>query len=340
MFEEKVGHMEKKQLLLISKNEDLIKGLKTAVNFSLEVTSVKSIHAGYTLALSYLPEAILIDYQSLGLESNKHVERFKESHFLNKSSFFLLISASKIGAIGKNMGNVDHLLMDSLSYQEIAETVEEELIRKSCISNYWKDSFLGLFNLLSQPVILLQNETIVAVNDSFKKHFFIDNPVDVDLPEILDCRSKGKVLQTLRNFLRGKHMKASTTTSLMVTKDKLREGKITFSKLDRSITGQLIMMIDFNPSRSLIQEEIGSVSKETEEYFENNNSLKSFSFTKREKEIIELLCKGYKTKEISDALCISVKTIEKHRANIIRRTNSDTILESVVYALNHKLIDI
>lgn len=340
MFEEKVGHMEKKQLLLISKNEDLIKGLKSEVNNSLEVTSVKSIHAGYTLALSYLPQAVLIDYQSLGLESGKYVEKFKESHFLNKSHYFLLTSLSGKRGLKKYVEDVDHLLCDTMTYREMAEVIEEELTRQHRISNYWRDSFLGLFNLLSQPVILLQNESILAVNDSFKKYFFVESPVDVDLPEILDCRSKGKVLQALRKFLRGKHMKASTTTSLMVTKDKIREAQITFSKLDRSIKGQLIMMIDFNSKTSPLQEGIGTASKETEEYFEKNNSLKSFSFTKREKEIIELLCKGYKTKEISNVLCISVKTIEKHRANIIRRTNSDTILESVVYALNHNLIDI
>jgi len=76
-----------------------------------------------------------------------------------------------------------------------------------------------------------------------------------------------------------------------------------------------------------------------EKCFKENSELAEFSFTKREKEIISLLCKGYKTKEISDALFISPKTIEKHRSNIIKRTNSETILESIIYAINHNLVD-
>lgn len=331
--------MEKKQLLLISKNVDLIQGLKSKVNFSLEVTSVKNIHAGYTLALSYLPDAILIDYRTLGKETVKNIRNFKASHFLNKSYLFLY--GGKNDPILKNLRKeVDRLLFPTMSYQEIADLVEEEVTEKHCLTNYWKDSFLGLFNLLCQPVVLLQNESIVAMNDAFKKHFFVNNTRDIKLTDIVDCRSKRQVLEVLRNFSRGKHMKASTTTSLKGMNDKHREAKITFSKLDRAIKGQMVMMINFNEKGGAILNEIGTASTETQEYFQENNSVKTFKFTKREKEIIELLCKGYKTREISEALCISAKTIEKHRSSIIRRTNSDTILESVVYALNHKLIDI
>lgn len=331
--------MEKKQLLLISKNADLIEGLKSKTNFSLEVTSVKNVHAGYTLALGYLPDAILIDFQSLGKESVKTIRNFKATHFLNKS-YLILFGAQNDSTLEGFKKEVDSILFDTMDYQEIADKIEQEVAEKHCLTNYWKDSFLGLFNLLCQPVVLLQNESIVAMNDAFKKHFFVNNTSEIQLTDIVDCRSKRKVLEVLRNFSRGKHMKASTTTSLKLMNDKQREARITFSKLDRSIRGQMVMMINFNEKAGSIITEIGTTSTETQEYFQENNSVKAFRFTKREKEIIELLCKGYKTREISEALCISAKTIEKHRSNIIRRTNSDTILESVVYALNHKLIDI
>lgn len=331
--------MEKKQLLLISKSVDLIEGLKSKASFSLEVTSVRSVHAGYTLALSYLPDAILIDYRSLGKEGVKNIKNFKATHFLNKSYLFLF-GVKNDPDLEHLKKEVDCFLFHTMSYQEITDQIEQEVAEKHCLTNYWKDSFLGLFNLLCQPVVLLQNESIVAMNDAFKKHFFVKDAGDIRLTDIVDCRSKQKVLEVLRNFLRGKHMKATTTTSLKLMNDKQREAQITFSKLDRSIKGQMVLMINFNEKDGSILDDIGTASTETQEYFQENNSVKTFKFTKREKEIIELLCKGYKTREISQALCISAKTIEKHRSNIIRRTNSDTILESVVYALHHKLIDI
>ena len=99
------------------------------------------------------------------------------------------------------------------------------------------------------------------------------------------------------------------------------------------------MIIDFSGEDYTMDQNIGSHADQVEKCFKENSELAEFSFTKREKEIISLLCKGYKTKEISDALFISPKTIEKHRSNIIKRTNSETILESIIYAINHNLVD-
>jgi len=199
---------------------------------------------------------------------------------------------------------------------------------------------LGLFNLLVNPVVLLQQDSIVAMNDSFKQSFKIDKLEDLKLTDFVDCENKTKVKASLRNFARGKHMKAVTKTVLQLKNSKTRNAKISFSKLDKMIHGQFIMMIHFYDDEVLIKEKVGSHSENVETCFEENSTLTDFSFTKREKEIIQLLCKGYKTKEISDALFISPKTIEKHRANIVKRTNSDTILESIIYAINHNLIDL
>ncbi|WP_424493722.1 response regulator transcription factor [Salinimicrobium sp. GXAS 041] len=332
--------MEKKQLLLISNNNDFLEGVKSGAGFSFEVTSVKNIHAGYTLALAYLPDVILVDYTSMDQESAKNLQNFKSTHFLNKSILFLYAKTGQKSSLECLLKDaVDHIIYNC-SYVDICNQIEDVVSLKRSLTNYWKDSFLGLFNLLSQPVVLLQNEAIIAMNDAFKKYFFVNNPTEINLIDFVDCRNKYKVLETLKNFVRGKHMKATTTTSLRLMNNKVREAKVTFSKLDKNLSGQLLLIIDFAENGIPLNEEIGTSSRETENYFAQNNSAEAFNFTQREKEIIELLCKGYKTKEISEALCISAKTIEKHRSNIIKRTNSDTILESIVYALNHKLIDI
>jgi len=135
-------------------------------------------------------------------------------------------------------------------------------------------------------------------------------------------------------------MKAVAKTSLRLKNNKVRNAKISFSKLDKMIDGQFIMIIHFYEDKNLVKEKIGTNSTNVEKCFVENSQLTDFCFTRREKEIIGLLCKGYKTKEISDTLFISPKTIEKHRANIIKRTNSETILESIIYAINHNLIDL
>lgn len=66
----------------------------------------------------------------------------------------------------------------------------------------------------------------------------------------------------------------------------------------------------------------------------------SFStLTKREREILKLVGEGYKNKEISDYLCISIKTVEKHRANIMDKLNLHTASALTAYAIKKGLVN-
>lgn len=332
--------MEKKQLLLITKNSDLTSDIDNEACHFYEITTVKSIHAGYPLALSYLPDVVVIDYSSLETDSLRNLSNFKSTHFLNKSFLFLLVNPEdKQNLHKKYKDHIDGMLPRGASCKELVEQIEDIIKMKRCLTNYWKDAFMGLFNLLGNPVILLQDEKIVAMNDAFKRDFFVSKPNQVQLTDLINEKNRFRIKEILRKFDKSKHMKASTTAALQMN-GKLREAKLTFSKLDKTLRGQLVIMINFTGKELLINEEIGSSSPDVENYFSGAKDHEETEFTKREKEVITLLCKGYKTKEISEALCISTKTIEKHRSNIIKRTHSGTIVESIVFALNHNMIEI
>lgn len=60
--------------------------------------------------------------------------------------------------------------------------------------------------------------------------------------------------------------------------------------------------------------------------------------TQRENEIIKLLEKELNTKQIAEQLFISERTVETHRKNIFRKTNTHSVLGLVKYAYLHKII--
>lgn len=60
--------------------------------------------------------------------------------------------------------------------------------------------------------------------------------------------------------------------------------------------------------------------------------------TDREVEIIRLIEKEYNNKQIADTLFISERTVETHRKNIFRKTNTGSVIGLVKYAYEHKLI--
>jgi len=60
--------------------------------------------------------------------------------------------------------------------------------------------------------------------------------------------------------------------------------------------------------------------------------------TRREGQIVQMLAEGKANKEVASNLRISVKTVETHRAAIMRKLGFTSITELVRYAIRNKLI--
>ncbi len=60
--------------------------------------------------------------------------------------------------------------------------------------------------------------------------------------------------------------------------------------------------------------------------------------TGRQREVVRLLAEGKTNKEVAAALCISVKTAEKHRSNIMIRLKLKSFSELVRYAVRQGII--
>ena len=60
--------------------------------------------------------------------------------------------------------------------------------------------------------------------------------------------------------------------------------------------------------------------------------------TAREIEIIQLIEKELSNKQIAEKLFLSERTVETHRKNIFRKTNTSSVIGLVKYAYEHKLI--
>jgi len=61
--------------------------------------------------------------------------------------------------------------------------------------------------------------------------------------------------------------------------------------------------------------------------------------TSREREIIQLLCEGKKNKEIASLLSISIKTVETHRTNAMRKLEVHNTSELVRYAVRNQIVE-
>jgi DNA-binding NarL/FixJ family response regulator len=86
----------------------------------------------------------------------------------------------------------------------------------------------------------------------------------------------------------------------------------------------------------------GISDKVLEGYLEGRKTLKTKTswetLTPREREILKLIAEGYKNKKIADELCISPKTVEKHRSNLMEKLNLHNVQALTAFAIERGLV--
>lgn len=72
---------------------------------------------------------------------------------------------------------------------------------------------------------------------------------------------------------------------------------------------------------------------------ENHLNISQISISKREKEVLQLICQGYSNNEIAENLFISPKTVDNHRTNLLSKTQTKNSAHLVMFAIQNKLIE-
>jgi DNA-binding NarL/FixJ family response regulator len=71
----------------------------------------------------------------------------------------------------------------------------------------------------------------------------------------------------------------------------------------------------------------------------NDEPLRDEVLTARELEVVKLIAEGYSSQQIAEALVISEKTVERHRANILEKLGMHDRVELTRYAIRRGLIE-
>ncbi|HIC8645909.1 helix-turn-helix transcriptional regulator [Elizabethkingia meningoseptica] len=68
------------------------------------------------------------------------------------------------------------------------------------------------------------------------------------------------------------------------------------------------------------------------------NQMQKPNITKREKEILVLMAQGLNSPQIAEKLTISYHTVENHKDNLRKKTNTKTAAELIAYTMSHSLL--
>ena len=62
------------------------------------------------------------------------------------------------------------------------------------------------------------------------------------------------------------------------------------------------------------------------------------TLTQREREVLKLIAEGHKNREMADILCISLKTVEKHRDNLMKKLDLHSAAELTAFAMEKGIV--
>lgn len=103
--------------------------------------------------------------------------------------------------------------------------------------------------------------------------------------------------------------------------DALKDGALDF--FQKPVDGNaLVMAVDDAMVQSLKNDEKLSAKQVLQ------------SLTKREREVLGLVVKGMKNQEMADLLCVSLRTIEVHRSNVMKKLEAES-LAVLIHKVGH-----
>ncbi len=93
----------------------------------------------------------------------------------------------------------------------------------------------------------------------------------------------------------------------------------------------------YNGKSYISIEILNNILKHPQKSYSNNFIEK---ITDREIEILQLICKGHTNSEIADILVLSKRTVDKHRENLLQKTESKNTANLVIFAIRNGYWDI
>jgi DNA-binding NarL/FixJ family response regulator len=168
-----------------------------------------------------------------------------------------------------------------------------------------------------RPDIVVMDLSLPELNGLDATRQILKDAPDTEVLVLTMHHSEELARDVLRAGARGYVLKADADESLIAAVDNLRQHK---PFLTSAVTD--FVLDDYLRRADVAQDDVGAVA-----------------VTAREREIIQLVAEGQSNKEAASTLGVSVKTVEAHRANIMRKLHLRSASDLVRYAIRNKIVE-
>jgi len=360
------------KILIIEDDLDMAGTIKNFFKLNgFETHHAENGATGIQMAFALLPDAIICDINIPVVDGYQVYNILSETPSTQSTPFLFLTAKTSLNDIRQGMKlGADDYITKPFDFDDLLNSVLKRIEKRERARKANDDKFYNLITNSPYGTFVYQQNKFAIVNRSFAGIFGFSE-VKMQTMSLLDLvieSEREKVTAALSDCLINKKKEFSIDftgvthlhkqirftltggyslyhgadcivgTLVNLNSNQYAVNDISLSSSDLKELGKAIELFssDYDViSKDLIQKLSGIFTEEN-----NQKPLIPVDLSNREQEVLAEICQGKNTNEIAGSLFISDRTVEKHRAAIIQKTNSKNMIEAVIFAIKNKVVEI
>lgn len=327
-----------KKVLIIEDDRDLSETLSLFLrnNKFIVYTACDGIQ-GVQEAMRLFPDIIICDISMPNLDGYGVYETIKHINSTSFIPFIFLTAKADNQEIRKGMNlGADDYITKPFKNNDLLDAVNVRLKKAESLSIMNDKKLLTVLDNPINGIFICQNKKIIYANNKladilgYQPAELTELYIEDFINRIIEQKDRGKVLNYFQKAT-GKDVTFDVAKIKAVNKTK----NLIFLEF-------FIKSFSFNDKDTLIGYiiDITGLTDEEEDVAASVKSVSSGMVSCREKEVLIFICQGLVNKEIADKLNISKRTVDRHRDNLMKKTNSRNTAELMMNAIKFGLVEL
>jgi len=237
--------------------------------------------------------------------------------------------------IGLELG-IDNFILYPFDETALLNKIERQILKRKKGNVFDSEQFNNLFETSPVAKFFAENDQLIRINHAFSILTGVDKELEMfpKIQEVFNFQANETCKLDFQKCVNGlKSCCLFKSVPLEMNKNSLFDIHLVFTNyLDKDVfTGEIVPDGNWQLQKSGIKLTGKNNANGEKDSPENEKKIK---LTPREKQTLQLSAKGLAIKQIAGELGISDRTVEKHRANIMEKTQTCNILESIYYFSN------
>lgn len=354
----------KTRILVIEDDQQLCDVIRNVLSLKgYDICCTNNGASGIQKAFEYNPDLIICAVKMYPVDGFHVYNVLKESSLIERIPFIFINcnTDQRDRRFGMNLG-ADDYFEKPFDIESLIQSIEKRLSKFKKLKAIGNREFKVLSDLTPNGIFFFDGNLIEA-NPAFLKMVNLkkENVTTYSIRDFLDTDSFNSIKERINSCTHGLIDSFSERVTIVPQSGENIEGTLYISAYEK-YSGYTMMagLVTLNTIKceapTLVISDILKILKReniivTESLHEklaevlNQRTIevktqKNDIFSERENQVLSLSLKGLPTKIIADKLSLSDRTVEKHRAKLMEKTNSKNMIEVIVYALKNNLIDI